>query len=61
MEVKRKKREVQLACSSADPFVSRVMSCQDPLESMVLKDQGRIALIPVTSQKSINAGYSSSP
>jgi len=45
------------------PSVSRIVSCQVPLESIIprLNAQGRIALIPVISQKSTSAGYSSSP
>jgi hypothetical protein len=62
MEVKRKNSgKAQLACFSADPPVSCIMFCQVQLGSITLKAQGKIALIPVISQKSTNAGYSSSP
>ncbi len=45
------------------PNVFGMKCSQVPVKSMIprLKFQGRIAFIPVISQKSIKAGYSSSP
>jgi hypothetical protein len=43
------------------PFLAPRLVRSGHLKSIVLKAQGRMALIPVISQKSTNAGYRSSP